>query len=143
MSKEKRLSAKQLAVIEDLIEGKLTEPEILKKRNLSRKLYGKWLADETFIRQLDKRAEWEYRKSSFELARSARDAVSSLVKLTNSEKGETARKACLDIIKISADCLSDRQSAQVDNPAQDSESPPFTQETAGKLLAVLAEAKTA
>ena len=90
MSKEKPLSTKQLAVIEDLFEGK-KEQEILEKHKLSRKLYNKWLADETFNRRLDRCAEWEYRKIAFKLARSARQALSSLVKLAEAETGETAR----------------------------------------------------
>jgi len=139
MSKEKVLSAKQLTVIEDLFEGELQEREILKKHNLSRKLYNNWLADEAFNRQLDRRAEWEHRKSAFRLARSARDAVSNLVKLAGSEKGETARKACLDIITISANRSAAGSETQADNPAPGPESPTLTQETAGKLLAVLAE----
>jgi thymidylate synthase ThyX len=138
MSKEKVLSAKQLAVIEDLFEGK-KEQEILKKHNLSRKLYNKWLADEAFNRKLDRRAEWEYRKIAFNLARSARKAVSSLVKLAESEKGETSRKACVDLITIRANHLSGTNAMPGDNPAPPPESPPLTQETAGKLLAVLAE----
>ena len=138
MSKEKPLSAKQLAVIEDLFEDK-QEQEILKKHNLSRKLYNKWLADESFNSQLDRRAEWEYRKSAFKLARSARDAVSNLMKLTESEQGETARKACIDIITISANRSAGTNATPGENPAPPLESPPLSPETAGKLLAVLAE----
>ena len=93
MSKEKSLSAKQLAVIEDLFEGELKEWKKKKNHNLSRKLYEKWLADETFNRRLDRCAEWEHRKIAFKLARSARDAVSKLAGLTKSKQSETARKA--------------------------------------------------
>jgi hypothetical protein len=138
MSKEKPLSAKQLAVIEDLFEGK-KDQEILKKHKLSRKLYEKWLADESFNRRLDRRAEWEYRKSAFRLARSARDAVSNLMKLTESEQGETARKACIDIITISANRSAGTNATPGENPTPPLESPPLSPETAGKLLAVLAE----
>jgi hypothetical protein len=140
MSKEKSLSAKQLAVIEDLFEDELQERLMLEKHKLSRKLYNKWLADESFNRQLDRRVKWENRRSEFLLARKARDAVSSLVKLTESGKGETARKACLDIITISANrSAADTISAQADNPAPSPESTPLPPETAGKILAVLAE----
>lgn len=138
MSKEKVLSAKQLAVIEDLFEGK-KEQEILKKHNLSRKLYEKWLADESFNRRLDRRAEWEYRKIAFNLALSVRKAVSSLVKLAESEKGETSRKACIDIITISVNRSVGTNAAQADNPAPSPESTLLSPEITGKLLAVLAE----
>jgi hypothetical protein len=73
------------------------------------------------------------------LARKARDAVSDLVGLTKSEQPETARKACLDIITISANRSAGSSATQADNPAPSPESPPLTPETAGKLLAVLAE----
>jgi len=138
MSKEKVLSAKQLAVIEDLFEGK-QEQEILKKHKLSRKLYEKWLANETFNRRLDRRAEWENRRSELMLARKAREAVSSLVKLTESKQSETARKACVDLITISANRSAGSSATQADNPASSPDSQPLPPETAGKLLAVLAE----
>jgi len=138
MSREKPLSAKQLAVIDDLFEG-TQEREILKKHNLSRKLYEKWLADDAFNRRLDRRIEWENRRGEFMLARKARDAVSSLVKLTEQEKGETARKACIDLITISANRSAGSSAMQADNPAPGPESPPILPETASKLLAVLAE----
>ena len=138
MSKEKPLSARQLAVIDDLFEGR-KEREILEKHNLSRKLYEKWLADEAFNGRLDRRAEWENRRSEFRLARSARIAVSSLVKMAESEKGETARKACVDLITMRANRSAGSSAMQADNPAPGPESPPLTPETADKILAALAE----
>jgi hypothetical protein len=138
MSKEKPLSAKQLAVIEDLFEGN-KEQEILEKHKLSRKLYEKWLADETFNRRLDRHAEWENRHSEFLLARSARQALSSLVKLAETETGETARKACVDLITISANRSAGTNAVQADNPAPSPESTLLSPEITGKLLAVLAE----
>ena len=55
MTNAKPLSAKQLAVIDDLFEGRLEEPEMLKNHNISRKLYDRWLADESFNGHLDRR----------------------------------------------------------------------------------------
>jgi hypothetical protein len=138
MSEEKPLSAKQLAVIDDLFEGK-QEQEILKKHKLNIKLYEKWLADEAFISYLDRQTAWEYRRSELMLARKARDAVSNLAGLTKSGQPETARKACLDIITISANRSAGSSATKADNPAPPPESPNFSPETAGKLLAVLAE----
>ncbi len=139
MTNAKALSAKQLAVIDDLFEGRLQEQTILKKHNLSRKLYNKWLADKAFNYQLDWRVAWEYRRSEFILARKAREAVSNLVGLTKSKQPETARKACLDIITISANRLAGNPTTPGDNPTPPPESPPLPPETAGKILAVLAE----
>ncbi len=149
MSKAKPLSAKQLAVIDDLFEGRLQEPEILRNHNVSRKLYDRWLADESFNDHLDRRMVWEYRRCEFMLAHYARVAASNLVRLTDTDpkQPESARKACIDVITMRANLLAgDRSSGTAalpgDNPAPALESPNFTPETAGKLLAVLAEEKT-
>jgi hypothetical protein len=144
MSEEKPLSAKQLAVIEDLFESK-QEQEILKKHNLSRKLYDKWLVDESFNDHLDRLITWEYRRSELILARKVTEAVSNLVILTKSEQPETARKACLDIITIrsAANRLADSPAVPGDNPTSPPGFPNFSPETAGKILAVLAEEKNA
>jgi hypothetical protein len=142
MTNAKPLSVKQLAVIDDLFEGRLEEQVILEKHNLSRKLYDKWLADEAFTSHLDWRVAWEYRRSEFMLARYARVAVSNLGQLTNPEKPEAARKACIDIITMRANRLAGTPAVPDDNPTPISESPNLSPETAGKLLAVLAEEKS-
>jgi hypothetical protein len=140
VAKIEPLNAKQLAVIDDLFEDK-KEQEILKNHNLSRKLFEKWLADKGFIDHLDERKVWEYRRCELILARKARDAVTKLVKLTESNHKETARKACLDIITMRAN-LSEGVQASNDNRKPQTESLPFSPEIAGKLLGVLAEEKT-
>lgn len=142
MTKAKPLSARQLAVMEDLFVGELEEQAILEKHKLSRKLYDKWLADEALTSQLDRRKVWEYRRSEFMLARYARVAVSNLVQLTDCKQPETARKACLDIITMRANLLAGTTATPGDNPTPKSETPPLSPETVGKLLAVLAEEKS-
>jgi hypothetical protein len=142
MTNAKALSARQLAVIEDLFEGRLEEQAILEKHNLSRKLYNKWLADEALTSQLDRRKVWEYRRSEFMLARNARVAVSNLVQLTECETPETARKACLDIITMRANRSAGTHAMPGDNPTPPPESQQFSPETAGKFLAILAEEKS-
>jgi hypothetical protein len=146
MAEAKPLNAKQLAVIDDLFEGELKESQILEKHNISRKLYDKWLADESFHHYLEKRMVWEYRRNEIILARSARQAVSNLMDLTKSKQSETARKACLDIITMRANLLSGTRLAgtpavPVDNPKSLPECPNLSPETSGKLLAFLAEEK--
>jgi len=138
MAKPKPLSAKQIAVIDDLFDGKLEEHLILDKHKLSRKLYDRWLADEAFNCHLEKRVELENRRSEFVLARSACQAVSNLVDLTKSGQSETARKACLDIITMQAARLAGAPETPGDNPTPPG-SPQLSPETTGKILAVLAE----
>ena len=149
MSKPKPLKTKQLAVIDDIFEGRMEESDILKKHNISRKLYDKWLADEDFNNHLDRRMVWEYRRCEFMLARYARVAASNLVQLTDADpkQPEPARKACIDIITMRANLVAGNSSSgsaavPVDNPKLLSESPNLTPETADKILAVLAEEKT-
>jgi hypothetical protein len=146
MSKPKPLSTKQLAVIDDLFEGRMEEPDMLKHHNISRKLYDRWLADEDFNNHLDRRMIWEYRRCEFMLAHYARVAASNLVRLTdaNPKQPESARKACIDIITMRANLLAGSRSSGTaalvtDNPELLPESPSLTPETAGKILAVLAE----
>jgi len=139
----KQLTKKQLDVIDDLFAGELDEKAILEKYKLSRKLYNKWRNDDTFAGQFEKRITDSYRQSDILIARYAPVAAAKLIQLTESDKPETARKACLDI--ISMPILTAGRKAQ---PSEDSQSadtqPPISlnAETAGRLLAVLAEEKT-
>ncbi|MHC4533504.1 MAG: hypothetical protein ACYS6K_06090 [Planctomycetota bacterium] len=123
MSEAKQLTKKQLAVIEDLFVGELDEQAMLDKYKLSRKLYNQWRNDDSF-------------------ARYAPVAAAKLIQLTESDKPETARKACLDI--ISMPILTANRKAQPSGEPQPADTQPvsFNPETAGKLLAVLAEDKT-
>jgi hypothetical protein len=139
MTKAKQLSKKQLVVIENLFTGELGEQAVLDKYKVSRKLYNKWLADEAFAEQLDQYVAGAYRQSAFLIARYAPRAAAKLVQLTESEKGETTRKACLDI--ISMPMLANRD---LRHPAQRqiTDCPPtqqLSERTASRLLAVLAE----
>ena len=140
MSKKKRLNPRQLAVIEDLFEGKMDETAVLKQHDVSRTLYNQWLADPLFTKHFDLLIDGAYRRSAFQIARSAKEAADELLKLAKSDKGETARKACLDIINMHPSIrLADAPIAPTAEQTPPPEPPQFSSETAGKLLAVLAE----
>jgi hypothetical protein len=128
-------SRKQLAVIEDLFIGELDEQQILDKHGISRNTYNKWQADERFIDQLNRRIERAHRAGQLIIARFAPLAAAKLVALTESQKEETARRACLDIISLPRPSAkeADLQKNQQDEP--DLLSP----ETAARLLNALAE----
>ena len=134
MTKAKRLSKKQLAVIDDMFAGELGEQAVLDKHKVSRYLYNRWLADKVFAEQFDQRITGAYRQSTFLIARSAPLAAGRLVRLTESGKGETTRKVCLDIISMHA---------PADRPAATAEVVPdlpnLSSVTVGRLLTVLAE----
>ena len=135
-TKAKRLSARQLAVIDELFASETSEQDVLAKCKVSRKLYGRWLTDETFTAELDRRMAEAYKRSALLIARHAPKAADRLLALTKCNKEETARKACLDIITPPG--TGRTTDAAETSPAG---SPKLTPETAGKLLAVLAEAR--
>ncbi|MBN2313495.1 MAG: hypothetical protein JXM79_06165 [Sedimentisphaerales bacterium] len=159
MRKAKRLNIRQLAFIGDLFGGKLSEEEALKKHCVSRRLYNKWLTIPAFAEEFDRRIAGLYRQNALLIARNASEAMEELMKLIKGkeestegktegsekkpEKGETVRKACLDIIKMH---LSPRQTGRPKAPDKKAAPPPemprLSPQTAGKLLAVLAEEKT-
>ena len=64
MSDRKKLTRKQLAVIEDLFAGELDETQVHKKHNVSTRVYNKWQADEAFIQQFQRRIAAAYRQSA-------------------------------------------------------------------------------
>jgi len=146
MANARRLSKKQLAVIEDLFAGELTEQAILDKHKVRRNVYNKWLSDECFRQQFDERIAGAYRQSELILARYAPLAAAKLVELMGSDKPETVRKACLDVISLRASqaILSKTESpaGMLDQSASnvaEPDSPQLSEETASKILSILAE----
>jgi len=146
MGKRKQLTKRQLAVIEDLFAGELDEQAVLDKHKISRNVYNKWLADECFAEQFNECIARAYRQSELIIARYAPLAAAKLVQLTESDKEETARKACLDIISralFSPQVYPGGSNPQINLVAKhlDSQFPPdLPAETASRLLAALAGA---
>ena len=139
MTREKKLSAKQLSVIEELFSGKLDEQKILDKYKVSRKLYNEWLADEAFIECFERRIASSYRLGAAQIARQAPEAVKTLVELSKANQGDVSRKACLDIISMSLSANKDLQ--QQGRPGDRSNPAPakLSEQRAARLLAALAE----
>jgi hypothetical protein len=94
------ISKRQRAVIDDLLKSGLNECEILEKYKISPSRYKKWLQNEIFIRELDAHAVAAERQTRFALIHCQPKAVAKIIKLINEEKGETARKACLDALEL-------------------------------------------
>lgn len=144
MSESKQLTKRQSAVLDDLFVGELEEPAILEKHHVRRREYDRWLADERFTGQLELRIAHAHRQGRITLARYAATAAVKLVELAASGEGETARKACLDIIALPAtaagqDLRADRADQGPTVPAAAGLPP----ELAGRLLAVLAQDRQA
>jgi len=153
MAKRKQLTKRQLAVIEDLFSGELDEQAVLDKHKVSRNVYNKWLAEASFTEQFDQRIAAAYCQSAALIARYAPLAAAKLVQLTESDKEETARKACLDIISvphqlslgsrlIGAGKTQASSEPPAPNPSPDTsggQAQQLSDQTARKLLAILAE----
>jgi len=141
MAQRKKLSKKQLAVMEDLFTGELDEQAVLDRHKVSRNVYDRWLTDGLFVSEFDRRIMSAHRQSAALIARYAPLAAAKLVQLTESDKEETARKACLDIISLQA--LFDKRIAQPGESQTEQTQPlqKITEQTASRLLAALAEEK--
>ena len=132
---QKYLSSRQLAVVEDLFTGEMGEKEVLAKHGLGVGTYRKWLEDDLFANELAFRIESARLQGRLIIARYAPVAASKLVQLTESEKEETARKACLDIISLP---IGEKRAAEPEKEEEGGEEK-ISQKTASKLLEVLAE----
>ena len=141
MSKQNKLSQRQLAVIEDLFAGELDEQAVLEKHRVNPRLYKKWQADDAFIEQFERHIAVAYRQSAAMIARYAPVAAAKLVQLTQCDKEETARKACLDIISMQTP-LSATPRPKAADPDVPEQSPTLSERAASKILALLAEEET-
>ena len=142
IKRTRKLTKRQLAVIEDILSGELTEAEVLKKHKVGLAVYRKWCSSEAFVKEMLRREAGFKRQSELLLARYAPLAAAKLVALTDSEKDETVRKACLDIISAAGeDCKAGAAGKDKDSlieAADAGQGPAISPETASKLLEVLA-----
>ena len=138
MAKQRYLSRRQLIVLDDLFNSDLDEQEVLDKHKVRRRTYERWAADELFMERFGQYVEGVRRRSEFLMAKYRLLAAAKLVELTTSERAETARKACLDIISLPKS--ESRQNRGADK-ADEKEAEQLPPEVASKLLAALAETK--
>ena len=139
MARRRYLNQKQLAVLNDLFTSDLNEQAILDKHKVRRSTYERWLADKLFVERFKRYVNGLKRRSELLMAKHSCLAATKLVELTTSDKAETARKACLDI--ISAPKITANKDEQPDKSQKDSdrETEQLSAETASRILAVLAE----
>jgi len=141
MARRKYLSQRQLTVLDDLFNSNLDEQGVLDKHKVRRSTYDRWLADELFAERVERYVNGLKRRSGLLMARYSCLAAAKLVELTASDKAETARKACLDIIsqpQIAAD-----RGEQPDKSPKESDKhvEQLSDATASRLLVALAEEK--
>lgn len=132
------LGKKQLIALNELFETGGDEAAVLKKHNIARSLWAKWLADKKFADEMAARMDAMKRQSGIIIAKYAPFAAAKLIELCSSENQETARKAALDILNLQTD---QPETSKLKPEISDTAPPSITPETASKLLAVLAENK--
>ena len=140
MTKRKQLTKRQLAVIEDLFSAELNEQQVLDNHNVSRNIYNKWQTDESFAKEFARKIDSARRQGQLIIARYASLAAAKLVRLTESENQETARKACLDIISLPKQPAEETKQSDSKTPSPAAQTQ-LSAETAGKLLAALAKSE--
>lgn len=132
--RKSQLSRRQIDVIDDLCEGEMSEAKVLAKYGVSHAIYRRWLSMKVFGEEMDFRIGAARRQSQLIVAKYAPLVAAKLIQLTESEKEETARKACMDIIQMPA---------TVSNQNKISEEPhseiAITSETATRILEALAK----
>ena len=133
-----KISKRQLAVMDDLFAGQLDEQAILDRHKVSRTLLNKWESDVQFTAEFDNRIASLRRRGDLIIARYSALAAAKLVGLTESEKEETARRACLDIISLLKPAIK-RADVATDEPQEQADLPEGLSATmASRLLAALA-----
>jgi len=139
MAKAKKLSKRKLSVLDELFESQLSEQQVLEKYRVSKRLYRKWQGDEPFAEEFESRIAHLHRQSELIIARYAALAAVKLVELLESDKPETSRKACLDIISLRNNIVDKDRQPNDDDICNDIGEVQLSEQKASRLLEVLAE----
>jgi hypothetical protein len=142
MPENLRLTKRQSAVLDDMFAGELDEQAILEKHRVSQKDLNRWLGEDAFMAELNRRLQWLNLQTELIITRYKTLAAAKLVQLTESDKEETARKACLDIINLPKPADSPpKQPTNGQQTSQPREYHELSPEVCSRLLAALAEEK--
>lgn len=137
MSNEREigLTKRQTAVLDDLFSGQMDEEHMLQKHKLSLKVYQRWLSQKQFAENFAFRIQASRRQGQLIVAKFIPAAAAKLVELTTSEKEETARKACLDIMSMP---LTSEYTSTENGIDDEPLSEGLSSQLAGRLLEILA-----
>jgi len=141
MTSNTKPTAKQSAVLDALFEGVLGLDDVLRKHKVPRATFSRWLADERFVGEFERRIEWLSLQSRAIIARYSALAAAKLVQLTESQSQETARKACLDVISLPRSFAAETRTAVNQTRAEPVEQG-LSPQIAGRILAALADEDT-
>jgi hypothetical protein len=123
------LTKKQKLFLADFTGGKCTVFELLERQKVALWVYRRWLCNLLFVEEMNARIESARQNSQILLTQSAPTAAETLAKLAQSE-GETGRKACLDILKLSGQ---DEEAGEIGEPTVE-----VSDEQAEKILEIMA-----
>ena len=129
-----KLTKRQLKFIDELFKSGGDEASACAKNNISDTVYRRWLNQKAFTDELIFRSDCAKRASKILLTQYLTVAAAKLVALTGSDKEETARRACLDILS-----LNDAETASDEEMPTDAPVLNISPQMASKLLKVLAE----
>jgi hypothetical protein len=141
MAKRRYLSRRQLTVLDDLFNSDLDEQAVLDKHKVRRSTYERWLANAVFAERFKRYVNSMRRRSELLMAKYSCLAAAKLVELTASDKAETARRACLDIISVPKTAENRDEQPEKTPKESDKRLERLSDATAGRLLAALAEEK--
>ena len=141
MARRKYLNKKQLTILDDLFNSDLDEQAVLDKHKVRRSTYDRWLADKLFAERFKQYVNAQKRRSELLMAKYSCLAAAKLVELAASDKAETARKACLDIISLPKLAGDNNPKPAESQPTAQPQAQPLSPQTARRLLAALAEEK--
>jgi hypothetical protein len=127
------LGRKQKAVINDLLNG-INKYESLEKNKVRPHRYRQWLKNKLFRQELVSRIDAQKRQAKFVMVHFYPHAAEILAKLIDSDKAETARKACSEIIALHAACTEEQTETQ-----KTQNQPKISDEKAARMLQILAE----
>jgi len=96
------LTKRQRQVLEELFAAGGDEARALQKCRVPQWVYRRWLEEPVFLEELGLRMESVGRQTRVVLAKGGPVVAARLVELTQGEKEETARKACVDVLSMVA-----------------------------------------
>lgn len=139
MDRQRRLTQRQLAVLDDLFGSELDEEGVLEKHRVRRSTYDRWQGDKVFSERFKQHLNGLKRRSELLMAKYSCLAAAKLVELTTSDKEETARKACIDIITLPNKISEEVEQVNKSERGEVEEISELSPKRASRLLAVLAE----
>jgi len=133
------LTKRQFNIIDEWFENGGNETTVLKKYNITHKKWEKWLADKAFGAAMADKVKAVQRQSQILIVQYVPMAAAKLIQLCGSDKEETSRKACLDVLALQAGGCKDAEPCVSTDACDNEEKTMLDEETAAKILAVLAE----